>query len=89
MEGTVPLETGPVPTLGGKDAGPLDTRVADAGRPAFWMEGIHHKEDRVVMGRADSIRGEVSSGMGGFRVVGPTGRNQQYVPGCDPTQRKK
>ena len=26
--------------------------------------------------------------MGGYRLVGPTGRDQVYTPGGDPTQRK-
>ena len=33
-------------------------------------------------------QGGVGSGMGGYRIVGPTGRDQAYTPEGDPTQRK-
>ena len=59
------------------------------GAPRFLDGGNSPQGGQGGYGKGGLHQGEVSSGMGGFRVVGPTGRNQQYVPGCDPTQRKK
>ena len=42
--------------------------------------GVREMEGRYQSG--------VGAGMGGYRVIGPNGRDQTYIPGEEPTQRK-
>ena len=49
------------------------------------LSGQVNSGAREMEGRYQS---GVGTGMGSYRVIGPNGRDQSYIPGGDPTQRK-
>ena len=55
-------------------------RYRDQGGAGQGSSGGRDMEGRYQSG--------VGTGMGGYRVIGPNGRDQSYIPGGNPTQRK-
>ena len=84
---------------GAIEKGPFgDWTCGNCGRKGCWSTRYtcyrcgHPRYSEVVQGgngKGGMHQDGVSTGMGGVRIVGANGRDQQHVPGGDPTQRRK
>ena len=58
------------------------------GAPRHQSQGLSGQASSGVWDMEGRYQGGVGTGMGGSRVIGPTGRDQSSIPGGNPTQRK-
>ena len=58
------------------------------GAPRQQSQGLSGQASSGVWDMEGRYQGGVGTGMGGSRVVGPTGRDQSSIPGGNPTHRK-
>ena len=58
------------------------------GAPRQQSQGLSGQANSGAWDMEGRYQSGVGTGMGGYRVIGPNGRDQSYVPGGNPTQRK-
>ena len=58
------------------------------GAPRQQSQGLSGQASSGVWDMEGRYQGGVGTGMGGSRVIGPTGRDQSSIPGGNPTHRK-
>ena len=58
------------------------------GAPRHQSQGLSGQASSGVWDMEGRYQSGVGTGMGGSRVIGPTGRDQSSIPGGNPTQRK-
>ena len=58
------------------------------GAPRYQSQGLSGQANSGARDMEGRYQSGVGTGMGGYRVIGPNGRDQSYIPGGNPTQRK-
>ena len=58
------------------------------GAPRHQSQGLSGQAISGARDMEGRYQGGVGTGMGGYRVIGPNGRDQSSIPGGNPTQRK-
>ena len=58
------------------------------GAARYQSQGLSGQANSGARDMEGRYQSGVGTGMGGYRVIGPNGRDQSYIPGGNPTQRK-